>query len=160
MAGDFFSSAPGFTGGGGSAPTNWSGAVSDLFSGFSQAAGSFASAEASATAAKQYFLAADVSKEQTALSERMAAIQLAQTQGAVQAGTAGAGFQMGGSAADIMRENAAQGALTKGAIDIQGNLQTSSYTAQMKAAKQTATGQKVSGGLSALGAVAAFALLL
>jgi hypothetical protein len=54
------------------------------------------------------------------------------TLGGIDADVAGAGFAMSGSALDIMRDSAAQGALTKAVGGLQGLITEEGYTVQAK----------------------------
>lgn len=142
MAGDFFSTAPAFgPAQSSSAPIDYYGAAKDLFSGAGAVMGGIAGSGASLAAAKQYGQAAEVTRQQTAIAQTMAQRKIYQTLSGEQAEVGGAGFQLSGSAQDIMRSSAQQGALTKGAIALQGASQEQAYLAQQKAAKKAASGQ-------------------
>lgn len=155
MADSFFDSAAMFGPSSGSAgstiSSNYAGAAADLFGGGGILGSSLAGAAGSNAAATAYGYAQTFTKEQTALEETLAGRQIYQAQSTAQAGIAGNGFQLGGSAGDILRSNAQQGALTKGAIALQGAAQEQAYLEQQKAAKGAATGQIVGGVLGVLG---------
>lgn len=116
-------------------------------------------------AAGSYGEAADIATENAALTKEATAIKLMQTEreiyktlGAEKADTAGAGFASSGTALDLMRDSASQGALTKGALSINGAIQENAYLEQanqfrsmQKAAGTSSFGQEI-GGLLQLGA--------
>lgn len=139
----------------GSSPApNYAGAAADLFGGTGSIFSGIAGAQSSKAAATEYGYAQTFAKEQTALSESIASRQIYQTQSAIRAGAAANGFQLSGSAGDILRSSAQQGALTKGAISLQGAAQEQSYLEQQKGAKSAATGQLVSGILGGIAGIA------
>lgn len=123
------------------------GAAGDIFGGFEASLGSKASAA-------QYGYAQQFTKEQTAISAQAAQRNIYQSLGAAKANVAGSGFQLGGSAGDILRSTAAQGALTKGVISAQGAAQEQSYLQQQKQAKAAGTGQLIGGILKGVGEIA------
>lgn len=142
----------------GTGKLNLGGAVSDLFGGATDLAGAAAGAAGSYAAGNEYQQAAAITREQTALGLKLATTQIGLTQGVVQATAASSGFQLSGSAQDVMRMNAQQGALSKAAIQQQGLIQESAYTAQQKAANAAAHGQETGGILKSVGAIAAMFL--
>src|SRR5690348_2867807 len=118
-----------------------SGAVSDIFGGEDksggmhlQAAGMRINAEGmrltasgDRTEAQNYDLATTLAKQNDEFEKQSVAIKQTQAQrqiylgiGATQADVAGSGFAARGSALDLMREGAQQGALTKQVIGEQG----------------------------------------
>lgn len=131
------------------------GAVSSIFGGIgalSEAKGYSAAAQISASNA-------DITKRTTALNLTQANRQLYQAYGTERADTAGAGFQMSGSAIDLMKSSVNQGAITQQIIQNQGEItaqgyeaQASSYQAQSAAAKAKASGGFLSGVLGLAGA--------
>lgn len=133
---------------------NVAGAAADLFSGAGSIASGFAGAAASRAAATAYGNAATFTKEQTAMKTEQATREIYQVQSNAKANVGGNGFMQSGSAADIVRSNAQQGALTTAAIQQQGAAQESSYLQQQKEANAAASGQTAGGILGALGAVA------
>jgi hypothetical protein len=151
----FLTGGPGglFSSGGPSLGTT-AGAASDLFSGIGSVVSGFAGAAGSKAAATEYGYAAQTTKEAAAIEELQAQRQITQTLGQNRAAVASNGFQLGGSAADLLRQSAAQGALTKGAISLQGAAQEQAYLQQQKSAKSAGTGQLVGGILGGLGAIA------
>jgi hypothetical protein len=85
----------------------------------------------------------------TAIKEAQQSRQIAMGEGATEAGVAGAGFAKSGSALDIMRSNAQQGALQQAVTGQQGLIteagyaeQQSSYTLMAGAAKQAASAEE------------------
>lgn len=134
-------------------------AVTDLFS-----------AQGSKQAGAAYGKAATIAEQNELLTQRSTAIQEQQEQrtitqalGTEQAGVSGVGFTSGGSALDLLRSSAQQGALSKQLIANQGEItaqgfaqQAAAYTGQEQAAQTAAKGQ-AGGGI--LGAVAGIAKL-
>jgi hypothetical protein len=87
--------------------------------------------------AQNYGLAAQLAKENgqytavsTALKEAQTSRELNMSLGKTQAEVAGAGFSLSGSALDILRSSAQQGALQKAAIQQQGNITEAGYAEQ------------------------------
>lgn len=134
----------------------WSGAggaVSDLFA-----------AQGSKLAGKQYGMAAASSEQAARDTELSTGIQLVQADrnilqvtGGQLSDTSGAGFSMSGSAGDLLRMSASNGALTKQLISEQGNMtaagfrsQAQSYRTQQAGAKTESTGQLIGAGLNIL----------
>lgn len=129
------------------------GAVSDLFGGIAgfQEAGAYTKA---ATIARQNEALAGTS---TQLQEYMAARQAYQTISGQKAEVAGAGFQGGGSAGDLLRSSASQAAIQKGAIQTQGAItqlgfeqQAQAYEGQAQAAQTKGSGGILGGIMKAL----------
>jgi hypothetical protein len=137
------------------------GAVSDLFAGFGaqtqanlKAQGLQIQAQGDIAEGQNYDLAATLAGQNaqfteasTAIKEAQISRQVTQTIGGQQAEVSGAGFGSSGSALDLMRDSASQGALTKAVAGQQGLIQTASYQEQQQsyetmsaAAKATAAG--------------------
>ena len=117
------------------------GAVSDLFG----AVGDFASASAYSEASK---LNASNARIALASGNINAALQERNTYQAgstVRASTAATGFTFGGSAGDILREQAQQGALAKSLVLSQAELTSQSYAAQSAAEQGQANASKAGG---------------
>jgi hypothetical protein len=105
--------------------------------------------------AGNYDIAAGLATENEAYTEQSTRIQqkqldrqVTQTIGGQQASVAGAGFTSGGSAGDIMRDSASQGALAKGVLAQQGVIteagfeeQAKSFTTMANAGRTTAAGE-------------------
>lgn len=109
------------------------GAVNDLFA--AEAHGS--KAQGLRIEAGNYDLASGFATQNEKFTETSTAIKQAQndrelykTLGGVQADVAGAGFASGGSALDIMRDSASQGALTKAVGAQQGLITEEGYKVQ------------------------------
>lgn len=134
------------------------GAVSDLFG-----------AEGSSDAASAYGEAAKIATSNEALTlrsgeiqEQQEAINITKTIGGEKAATSGAGFSnSGGTATDLLRSSAQQGALSKQLIANQTQItaqgyaqQAAAYEGQQQAAKTQAKGQTAGGIGGILGAVA------
>lgn len=124
--------------------------------------------------ADNYDLASGFATKNAQFTETSTAIKQAQTDreiyktlGGISADVAGAGFASSGSALDILRDSASQGALTKAVGEQQGliteegyRVQAETYTNMGKAARMAAdaedtaaTGAKVSAGFKAAAAV-------
>lgn len=113
------------------------GAVSDFFG----AEGSEAGAHGDFEAAKYYADSADIAlsneqiaKESTTIQEAQLSRKIFQTEGTA-AATAGAMNVQGGSAGDILRDSAKQGALAKALVSQQGALNVNSYQQQYEGLK-------------------------
>lgn len=113
--------------------TDLSGAASDLFS----IDAHHAKAQGDLLEAQNYDLASSLATQNEKFTETSTAIKQAQTDrenfkmiGGQQADVAGAGFAASGSALDLMRDSAAQGALTKAVGEQQGLITEAGYTEQ------------------------------
>lgn len=118
---------------GGSTVALGGGAVSDLF-----AAGALRTkARGSRIEGEEYKLAERMSLENAQFAETSTAVKQAQLQrgimltlGQQQADVAASGFIASGSALDLLRDSAAQGALTKAVAQQQGIIEEDAYKAQ------------------------------
>jgi hypothetical protein len=149
------------------------GAVNDLFA----AEGHKSKAAGLRIEAEDYDLASGYASQNEKFTETSTAIKQAQldrdiykTIGGQQADIAGAGFAASGSAIDLMRESASQGALTKAVGEQQGliteegyKVQADTYTNMGKAARMAADaedtaafGSQISAGFKAASAIASF----
>ena len=88
----------------------------------------------------------------TAIKEAQQQRELVMAQGGIQANQAGSGFQMSGSALDIMRDSASQGALAHAVLSQQGliteagyNEQATSYEMMSQAAQQAGFAEQNAG---------------
>lgn len=116
------------------------GAVSDLFAADadrSKAKGLRIKAQGDELEGQNYDLAAALSKQNEQFTEVSTAIKQSQIDrsnyqaiGGQQADVAGAGFAASGSALDLMRDSASQGALTKAVAGQQGLITEAGYTEQ------------------------------
>jgi hypothetical protein len=134
------------------------GAVSSLFG-----------ARGARASARSYGIAQTFAEENAKLSESATKLKLEQQQrqifgvlGTQKAQVAGAGFAASGTALDLLRSSASQGAMTKAITAEQGAIQATSYYEQaamyggMKAAADTSSvGQTIAGLLQGAGAIAA-----
>jgi hypothetical protein len=118
---------------GASTISGFGGAASDLFSGF----GDKAKAQGDFAEAKNYGLASDLATQNEKFTETSTAIKQAQIDrentkmiGGQEADVAGAGFAESGSALDLLRESASQGALTHAVAAQQGLITEAGYTEQ------------------------------
>lgn len=112
---------------------DFGGAASSLFAGFGQQAsmaGDMAASASYSEAAKYAFENAQYEKISTSLKETGLNRQILMAEGKTSAEVAGAGFTQGGSAGDIMRSGASQGALAKSTLAIQGAINYNSRYAQ------------------------------
>jgi hypothetical protein len=147
------------------------GAVSDLFAG----EGDLSKATGDRIQAQDYGLASDLATQNEKFTETSTAIKEAQINrqnvnliGTEQADVAGAGFSSSGSALDIMRDAAGQGALTHAVAQEQGLITEAGYDEQAQSFKNmqeaannaanaednAATGSWITAGLKGVAAVA------
>lgn len=122
------------------------GAASDIFSGMAaeesgsiKAEGMRIKAKGTLAEAENYDLAAGLARQNKAFTAESFAIQgmqklreVSKVIGGQQADIAGAGMAASGSALDILRESASQGALAKEALSRQGLIQEAAYDEQDK----------------------------
>jgi hypothetical protein len=108
-------------------------AVSDIFA----AQGDVLKAKGAEFEQKSYLEAADLAKQNeqftemsTAIKESQADRNLYQALGQTKADVAGAGFAQSGSALDILRESASEGAMTKAVLGEQGLITEAGYKEQ------------------------------
>jgi hypothetical protein len=127
------------------------GAAQSLLGGIGSFLGGSAAAGGSKKAAQFYTKAAALTNLETGIKETAATRQIYQTLGAQRADVAANGFSLSGSAADVMRDSAQQGALSKALIQVQGDVTASSYTAQAQAAAAQAKAQSGGGLLGGIG---------
>lgn len=138
------------------------GAVGTIFGGVGQLAAAGGYEKASEIAA----INAQISRQSSAIQQTQAQREIYKTLGGQQADIAGAGLAAAGSALDIVRSSAQQGALAKQLIAAQGMITTlgyeqesASYSAMAKAAKASGGGGILGGLLQGAGAVASFLAL-
>lgn len=127
--------------------------VNDLY----QSKGSTAEANSFTTAAQLAQQNAALTATSTKIQETQTARSVFQAEGTQMADVASAGFTESGSALDLLRSSANQGALAEALTNIQGAVTENSYAAQAGAytgaaasAKESATGNTV-GAIAALG---------
>ncbi len=147
------------------------GAASDIFGAYGtglKAKGNELEAENYREASKFATLEAQIQHSTTAVQESQAQRQAIQGIGMASASIAGAGFGSGGSAGDILRSSAQQGALHSAVVEQTGQVQeigfeeqAKSYENMAKAADLAAQSQKaagiggyVMGGIKLAGAIA------
>jgi hypothetical protein len=111
------------------------GAVSDLFA----SGGLRTKAAGNRIEAQEYGLAGDLSRQNeqfsktsTDIKEQQQQRTLEQTVGQQQADVAASGFESSGSALDLLRDSASQGALAKETIGQQGLIEQAGYEEQAK----------------------------
>jgi hypothetical protein len=126
--------------------TNIGGAVSDLFS----IGADESKAEGDRLEGQNYLLASNLAKQNEKFTETSTAIKqsqidrgLYQTIGGQQADIAGAGFAASGSALDLLRDSASQGALTKAVAGQQGLITEAGYTEQAQSYQTMARAAQV-----------------
>jgi len=160
---------------GASTINSFAGAASDLFA----ASGHKAKAQGDLIEAQNYDLAAGLATQNEKFEETSTAIKEAQIArenskmlGGQQADVASAGFAASGSALDLMRDSAAQGALHTAVAGEQGLITEAGYTEQAQsyqnmsvaahmaadAENQAATGSTITGILKGVAAVASIGL--
>ena len=136
---------------------DFGGAVSDIFGGLG-----------ALKEAGSYTAAANLAAENARFAEESTAVQEEQVQRAVEtkmgaeaAATSGAGFSYSGSAQDLMRESAQQGAYTKALTELQGTItaagyqeQSAAYQNAASAAKTASTGSFIGGAIKAVSGIA------
>lgn len=141
----------------GSIGSNIGGAVGDIFA-----------AEGDKAEAQNYELAAQLARSNAFFSEKMTKIREVQQQrevsqvlGAQQAAYAGGNIAESGSAMDVMRSSAQQGALQYGVLAEQGAMQEASYNEQAQAyetmasaARKSAEGSDIAAGIKGVTALA------
>lgn len=122
------------------------GAVSDLFA----AEGHRSKAQGDLLEKQNYLLASDLALQNEKFTETSTAIKqsqldrsIYQTIGGQQADVAGAGFGASGSALDLLRDSASQGALTKAVAAQQGLITEAGYEEQSKTAQNMAQAAQV-----------------
>lgn len=120
--------------------TDFGGAVSDIFQGQATADALNLKAQGDLSEAQNYDLASTLATQNEQFTVQSTAVKEAQQQrqiymgmGSTQADVAGSGFQMGGSALDLMRSGAQQGALTQQVTGQQGLITEAGYTEQAQA---------------------------
>lgn len=138
------------------------GAVSDLFA----AQGDQAEAEQYTLASQYASQEAQFTKAGEDITKAQAQRQILQAVGTEKAGYAGSGLTLGGSAGDVLRSSAQQGALTKAVIGTQASETALGYTEEAKsydimaeAAKSAASGAGIGAVLQGVGAIANIATL-
>jgi hypothetical protein len=141
--------------------TDIGGAVADLFAaqGDKSEATNYTAAAGLADQNAQYTMLS------TGIKNMQADREIYQTIGKESADVAASGFSSGGSAGDLLRSSASQGALTHATLSEQGLIQeqgyeeqASSYRNMAEAANSAATGSTIGGILKGVAGVAALAL--
>lgn len=135
------------------------GAVSNLFGAIGSAKSASSYTEAATLADQQ----AQIAAQSTRIQETQQQRQIYQTVSAGEAVAAGNGLTTGGSAGDILRNSAQQGALAKQLTAAQGQItqtgyeqQAGAYRGMASAAKSSSEGGFLSSAISTIGAVAMF----
>ena len=134
----------------GSGLTSIGGAASDLFAAQGDEAESSNYTLAASLAGKN----AQYSELSTGIKNMQADREIYQTIGKESAGVASSGFSAGGSAGDLLRSSASQGALTHAVTSAQGLIQEQGYQEQQQsyqtmasAASTASIGADISGGI-------------
>jgi len=136
---------------------NYFGAADSLLSGIGGVFSGLAASKGAKISAKFYRQAAAYTERSTAIKELMFSRELYRTLGAGRADIAASGIKLAGSAADVMRASAQEGAITRAIIAEQGLIEKTSYIAQAEAAELEARAQKKKAILSAIGAAVSVA---
>jgi hypothetical protein len=126
---------------------------SSMLSGLASGIGSLYSAAASGATAATYKQMAQLSQLKTAIAERQLNRQIYSVLGGERAAAAANGMKQSGSAEDILRSSAQEGALSKGIVTAQGQIEYAGYMGQYKAAKAAQSGSFLSGALSIAGSL-------
>ena len=129
------------------------GAATDLLGGVGSYLSGSAASSGSKDAAAAYAKAAQYATLETGIKEQMASRSIYQTIGLAKAQVGASGLKESGSAEDVMRSSAQQGALTKALIETQGNAEVASYTGMSQAASAAAKSQSSGGILGAIGGI-------
>jgi hypothetical protein len=134
-------------------------AVSDLFGGI----GLLYKAKGSRLEAQQYDKAAGLARLNKQFAETSTEIKVAQEQrdifkqvGEQQADVAAAGFEASGSALDLLRESASQGALAKAVIGQQGLIEEAGYEEQAQSYDLMAKASRQAAKADTFGAIGKF----
>jgi len=119
--------------------SNASGAVSDIFGGMATASSLRIKARGNLAEAENYDLAKTLAEQNAHFTETSTALKTYQSErqlykalGTTTADVAGAGFSLSGSALDLLRDSAAEGALTKATLAEQGAITEAGYEEQAK----------------------------
>ena len=126
------------------------GAVGSLFTG----EGNAAEANSYTSAASLEEQNAQLTAASTRIQETQTARAVSQTLGTQQADVAGAGFTESGSALDLMKSSAQQGALAKSLVNIQGAINENAYAAEAGADTAKAKAANEAQTASTIGAIA------
>jgi hypothetical protein len=147
--------------------SDFGGAASDLFSGFIggmsadiKAKGDIAEAQSYEMAAQLALLNKQYTVTETAVKEAQNEREVYQTISQQEAGVAGGGLAESGSALDLLRSSASQGALSHAIIGQQGLIteagyqeQHDSYINMANALREAASEEESLGGLSEIGGI-------
>jgi hypothetical protein len=135
------------------------GAVKDIFGAVGEAKSAKGYSQAAGFAEQN----AEIAEQNARIQGVMAQRQITQTLGSQSAEIGGAGFNASGSALDLMRDSASQGALTKqlisnqGAINVLGyKAEAANYSSMASAAKSSAAGSGLGGIVSLAASAFAF----
>lgn len=136
-----------------------SSAVSDIFAGF----GDLTKAQGDIIEGQNYRLAAQYALQEAKFTEQSTKIQAFQQQratiqglGGIAAEQAAAGFTESGSALDLLRDSAAQGALQKAVLERQGLITETGYKEQAQSYSNMATAADMAAGAERKAATGAF----
>lgn len=128
-------------------------AATDLIGGITGFLGSKALAKGATAAGNYYREAATITQQSTALKEMQVQRTLYQSQSSAQAAISANNLTESGSAADILRSNAQQGAITKSVVEQQGRITEQAYLGQAGEADAEASAAKTKGSGSLLGGI-------
>jgi fermentation-respiration switch protein FrsA (DUF1100 family) len=133
--------------------------VSDIFQGFAdqtKAKGDYAEAANYNLAADYANQEASFVKQSTAIQEFQQGRELTKSLGQTAADVAGAGFATTGSAIDLLRDSASQGALAKAVLGEQGLIQEQGYKEQAASFESMANAAVIAGGAENKAATGSF----
>jgi hypothetical protein len=133
------------------------GAAKSLLGGVSGFQGGNAQAQTANTAAQTYANAARLSLASTQIKEAAASRGIYQSLGGIRAAAGGNGLNMGGSAEDVIRDSAHQGAIAKSVIGLQGQIDYNSFMAQSSSEAAKAASAKSGGMMSTIGSIVGIA---
>jgi hypothetical protein len=126
------------------------GSANSLLGGISKFMSGQASASGSKQAAAYYGQAAQYSQVETAIKQQQADRQIYQVIGGAKAAAGASGLANSGGVADIIRDSATQGALSKRLIETQGDINYTSYKSQQASASAAASSSSTGGLLGAV----------
>jgi hypothetical protein len=133
--------------------------VSDIFAGFGDEAkqqGDILEQGQYLQAVQYAYEEAQATKQSTAIQEMQQSRDISKSLGQTTADVAGAGFATSGSALDLLRESASQGALQKQVTQEQGNITEMGYREQQQSYQTMAAAAGVAAGAEGKAAEGAF----
>lgn len=132
---------------------DWFGAASSLLGGLGGLFSSNAEAKGFEQSAAYYQKAARYAGLEAKIKDRMTRREVYRAVGGAQADIAASGLKLAGSAIDVVKDSAREGALSLSLVRLQGQIEQSSYMAQAAQAQSSASSKKSGGIGSMLGSV-------